>query len=345
MRKGIIYIALFSFFALVSFTSTEPLFHVPSGWPKPSYDFSKNTLSQDKINIGRALFYSPILSKDNTISCASCHLSFTGFAHTDHDLSHGIDGKIGKRNAPALMNLAWGKTFMWDGRINHLDMQALAPISDSNEMNENIAHVVEKLNQSNLFKNLFYSAYRDSLITGERTLKCITQFMLTLVSANSKYDQVMRHEDTFSSQEKNGYLLFQKNCASCHTEPLFTNNQFANNGLQMDTVLLDNGRFAITHLASDSLTFKVPTLRNIEFTYPYMHDGRFKKLSQVLNHYTSIPQHASTLDSQLQKPIQLSANDKVDVISFLLTLTDKEFLYHPKFQYPKKLFSQSPNGL
>ena len=160
--------------------------------------------------------------------------------------------------------------------------------------------------------------------------------MLTLVSSNSKYDSVMRKQTVFTEQETKGYTLFKKNCASCHTEPLFTNYQFMNNGLAIDTSLNDVGRYTVTKNGSDSLKFKVPTLRNIEFSYPYMHDGRFKKLSQVLNHYTSGIVKSKTLAHPLQQSIALTSNEKVDIIAFLLTLSDKSFLFNPKFSYPKK---------
>ena len=145
----------------------------------------------------------------------------------------------------------------------------------------------------------------------------------------------MQQKDTFTQQEQNGYLLFKKHCASCHTEPLFTNLQFENNGLPVDSILNDWGRMRITQKANDSLKFKVPTLRNIEFSFPYMHDGRFKKLSQVLNHYTNGIVHYSNLSQTLKQPIILTSNQKVDITAFLLTLTDKEFLFNKKFSYPR----------
>ena len=311
-------------------------FEVPKNWPKPYYDFTKNPLSSSKIELGRVLFYDPILSKNNMISCANCHSPFTAFTHVDHDLSHGIDDRIGTRNSPALMNLAWHTSFMWDGAINHLDMQALAPISHPDEMGENIESVVSKLQRAKNYPNLFYKAYKDSIITGEHTLKALSQFMLTLVSANAKYDSVMRKQAQFTAQEKNGYALFQKKCASCHAEPLFTNLQFENNGLEVDTSLNDYGRMKVTKNKNDSLKFKVPTLRNIEFSFPYMHDGRFKSIAAVLKHYTNGVKQSRTLSVHLQKPIVLSSNEKVDLTSFLLTLTDKSFLFNPKFGYPKK---------
>lgn len=175
------------------------------------YDFSKNSLSQSKIDLGRALFYDPILSRNNTISCASCHSQYSAFTHIDHSLSHGIDDKIGNRNSPALMNLAWQNSFMYDGAVNHLDVQALAPINNPLEMDENMAHVIEKLQNKKLYKTLFYKAYKDTVITGERTLKALSQFMLTLVSSNSKYDSVMRKQKQFTLQEDKGYQLFKKN--------------------------------------------------------------------------------------------------------------------------------------
>jgi cytochrome c peroxidase len=314
---------------------------VPSNFPKPVYNFSKNSLTANKIQLGRALFYDPILSRDNLISCASCHSQFSAFTHIDHALSHGIDDKIGFRNSPALMNLAWQTSFMRDGAINHLDMLALAPMSNPDEMDENITHVVFKLQANNVYPKLFFEAFGDSVITGEHTLKAIAQFMLTLVSSNSKYDSVMRKQSVFTSQEKNGYVLFKKNCASCHTEPLFTNDNFRNNGLAIDTTLKDFGRYRATKNPSDSLKFKVPTLRNIEFSYPYMHDGRFKKLSQVINHYTNGIEKNRTLAPELQKAIELTSNEKVDIIAFLLTLSDKSFLFNPKYFYPKEIFSKT----
>jgi cytochrome c peroxidase len=268
-------------------------------------------------------------------------LSYTAFTHIDHPLSHGIDDKIGKRNSPALLNLAWGKSFMWDGSINHLDMQALAPIHNSLEMDEKIENVVLKLKKSNLYSSLFAKAYGDSSVTGERTLKAISQFLLTLISANSKYDSVMRKESEFSNQEKAGYALFQKNCNNCHVEPLFTNNAFENNGLPLDTGLKDFGRMAISHKSSDSLKFKVPTLRNVQFSFPYMHDGRFKKLKHVLNHYTYGLQKGQTLSKNLEKPIVLSADEKADLIAFLFTLSDKTFLFDSKHAFPKEILSRN----
>ncbi len=333
MKKFVLILILI--ISIVAFQKiNEELINIPSYWPKPNYNFTENPLSKEKIAIGKLLFYDPILSKDNSISCASCHSSYTAFTHTDHELSHGIENRIGLRNSPALMNLAWHKYFMWDGAIHHLDVQALAPITNHDEMDESIENAVAKIKQSKKYKELFYTAYQSKIITGENVLKSLSQFLLTLVSANSKYDKIQKKEKeiSFSDSELKGYEIFKTNCSSCHTEPLFTNNEFENNGLAVDTILNDFGRYKITESISDSFKFKVPTLRNIELSYPYMHDGRYKNLQMVLFHYTENIHHFSTLSNQLLNKIKLTEIDKRNLIAFLKTLTDEEFLRNPKFQ-------------
>ena len=293
-------------------------------------------MSENEFQLGRQLFYDPILSRDQSISCASCHLQATGFTHVDHDLSHGIDGRIGKRNSMALMNLAWNTSFMWDGGVNHIELQALAPISSENEMGSSLKEVVTKLNASEKYKTLFYNSYKDSLVTGQKTLLALTQFVVMLNSYNSKYDKYIRNEKggEFTAQEKNGLAIFKNNCASCHTEPLFTNNEFHNNGLTLDPYLKDFGRMLITNKSEDSLKFKVPTLRNIQFTPPYMHDGRFETLKDVITHYNSGITHSITLAENLKNNLELTHKEKVDLLVFLRTLTDTEFLFNNRFSYP-----------
>lgn len=315
---------------------TTPLYlETPKGWPKPHYDFSKNPLTEEGFQLGRNLFYDPILSRDSTISCASCHLQSTGFTHVDHSLSHGIEGKIGTRNSMSLMNLAWSKSFMWDGGVNHLDVQPLNPITSPVEMDETLEHVVSKLQKTKKYPLLFEKAFGDSKITGQRLLKALSQFELQLVSSNSKYDKVMRKEVIFTEQEQNGYKLFKTNCASCHNEPLFTSEKFENNGLAIDTTLNDIGRMKITNKQEDYLRFKVPTLRNVQFTFPYMHDGRFKTLTEVVKHYNSLGKN-KRLPKQLARPMKLSDNERVDLVAFLKTLTDTEFLFDKRFSFPKE---------
>jgi len=336
VRKNVIILCLFVFimFSFVLIKDNH-FFNPPDYFPKPVYNFEQPPLDSNKIELGRILFYDPILSKDNTISCASCHSPFNAFAHTDHDLSHGIFDSIGNRNAPALFNLAWQKTFMWDGAINHLDMQALAPISHPSEMGSNINEVIKKLNESKAYKELFLNAFQDSTISTSKILKALSQFQLTLVSSNTKYDKVKMGKETFTEQEKNGYQLYKNNCASCHSEPFFSNYNFENNGLPIDPTLNDMGRYVITENENDKRKFKVPSLRNLSFTYPYMHDGRFMTLQEVINHYTSGIEYSETLSLQFNESIELSSNEKVDLISFLLTLNDKDFVFNKKHQFKK----------
>ena len=341
MKLKIIYtttLCLSGFVILLSFVINQQVpikFVVPKGWPKPVYDFSKNNITADGFKLGNALFYDPVLSKDHTISCSSCHLSFTAFTHADHSLSHGIYGLKGTRNSIGLVNLAWSNSFMWDGRINNLETQALNPITSPVEMDSKMDEVLIRLNNTPRYRTLFFNAFKDSVITSDKLLKGLAQFTVMLESYNSKYDSVMRKEKnvSFSTTEKNGYHIFKLHCASCHTEPLFTNNSFQNNGLAPDSSLNDYGRIKITHKAADSLKFKVPTLRNIEFSAPYFHDGRFNKLKEAVEHYLTGIHQSPTLAKELQQKISLTPPQKKDLIAFLLTLTDKSFLYDNKFRY------------
>lgn len=313
----------------------NPILYSPPGFNAPYYKAQVIQLTKAKVELGRALFYDPILSKNNTISCGSCHNSYHAFAHTDHALSHGIYDSIGTRNAPALFNLAWSKDLMWDGASFHLDAQALAPIENRAEMAETLQHVLAKLQASPKYPSLFQKAYGSSIISGERFLNAIQSFELTLVSAHSKYDSVIAGQSNFNAQEKNGYQLFQAHCNRCHTEPLFTNNNFADNGLPVNPSLNDIGRMRVTRRSNDSLLFKIPSLRNLSYTYPYMHDGRFNSLQSVLKHYTSgIVSHPNT-DPKLRNGIPLTDKERVDIIAFLLTLNDRSFVFNKNYSEPK----------
>jgi cytochrome c peroxidase len=309
-------------------------FVVPKGWPKPAYDFSKNKITIDGFKLGRKLFFDPALSRDGSTSCASCHTQWSGFTHVDHSLSHGINGLKGKRNSLTLYNLAWNTSFMWDGGVNNLEVQPLAPITNPVEMDNTLEHVVSRLDTSPAYKTRFYLAFGDSAVTGQKVLKAMAQFMVMFESFNAKYDKYTRHEPggEMSEQELRGLKLFRKNCESCHNEPLFTNNSFQNIGLAVDTELNDLGRMHITHNFHDSLRFKVPSLRNVADSYPYMHDGRFKTLMQVLDHYTDGIVQSPSLAKEFRKPMRLSRDDKQDIIAFLQTLTDKQFLYDMRFR-------------
>lgn len=301
----------------------------PKGWPEPVYD---KPITEAGFELGKVLFYDPNLSRDGSVSCANCHLSFTGFTHVDHAVSHGIEDRTGTRNSPVLINLAWNNSFHWDGGVNHLEMQMINPIQHPKEMDNTLENVLAYLSSSKQYRSLFNDAFHDSIPTIPNTLRAFGQFTASLISSNSTYDQMKRKEISFSKQEKKGYKLFRKNCAKCHIEPLFNTNEFKSNGLIIDSSLNDLGRYTITGIGKDSMQFRVPTLRNIEFSRPYMHDGRYKTLREVIDHYTTIDTSTPYLSEELKKSIVLSDDDKKDLISFLKTLTDKEFLYNPRFR-------------
>lgn len=307
---------------------------LPKEFPKPIYTFKNNPVTPDGFILGRKLFYDEILSRDTTVSCHTCHQRIAAFAHIDHRLSHGIDAKIGSRNVPAIQNLIWKNSFMWDGGINHIEVQAIHPITSDIEMDETLENVIYKLRQDSSYRRLFKNAFRDTVINTQRMLRALTQFMGMMISSNSKYDQYLRGEDTFSLQEKNGLFIFRKKCANCHQEPLFTDHSFRNNGIKPDSLLNDVGRAKISLQNSDNYKFAVPSLRNVEMTYPYMHDGRFRKLYDVLKHYGNPNSHSLLKDSNIQKIGYLSDNEKVDILAFLLTLTDRTFLNDKRFADP-----------
>ena len=318
-------------FCLVLGFRFRQLTEVPEYVPHSLLPLPKN---KHIIFLGRTLFFDPILSSDSTISCSSCHSPFNAFAHSDHALSHGFKDQIGFRNAPALFNLAWQPFFMWDGAINRLDIQSLAPIHNPKEMNSSLTAVLKRLRKLTTYQLLFKKAYGDTSITTDRFTDAIAQFECSLLSFRSKYDSVRLKKAQFNLQEKHGYLLYQANCSSCHTEPLFTSFKFINNGLAFDTVLKDSGRFLITGNENDKGKFKIPSLRNLSFSAPYMHDGRFSTLKQVLNHYMSFSDSTHQIND-LKHLKKLSSDEKIDLIAFLMTLNDKNFIFNPNYSFPK----------
>ncbi|MEJ5049331.1 cytochrome c peroxidase [Chryseobacterium culicis] len=313
-------------FLMVEDFNTTPLyFNVPIGFPETKYNFKENPLSAEVYNLGKKLFHDPILSRNNTISCTSCHTQEMSFAHVDHNLSHGIEDKFGKRNAPALINLAWMDQFMWDGRINDIHVLSVSPINDSVEMDESLDNIKKKLKASDYYLSLFREAYGDEQITNARILRSLSQYLLMLVSANSKYDRVQRGTEQFTEDEQKGYEIFKANCSSCHTEPLFTTNRFENNGLPVDKNLKDYGVYQVTQKKEDRFKFKIPTLRNISYTYPYMHDGRFESLQEVIEFYNTQKNKNASFQNKALKSLNLQKEDISRLIQFLNTLNDKEF--------------------
>lgn len=306
-------------------------FQQPANFFAPVYKLENNKITEDGFILGRALFYEPRLSRNNTVSCSSCHMQSSAFTQPGHDVSHGIDDRLGSRNAPPIMNLVWGKSFFWDGGISDLDLLPVNPITNPVEMDEKIENVIAKLKLMPKYTELFKKAFGTEEITNARIMKSLSQFMVMCISSNAKYDKVMRKEEnqSFTSGEIAGYSVFKQKCRSCHTEPLFTDESFRNNGIAPN-LNDDQGRFMVTLNSTDKYKFKVPSLRNLSFTAPYMHDGRFLTINEVLTHYTSGVQRTPNLDPLLltyRKPgIELSDEEKFNLIAFLKTLDDHDFV-------------------
>ena len=336
--KVISYFFLFVISALVLmgagnylYAPTPIVFKVPPGFPKPPTNiFTKNKLTEEGFQLGKKLFYDGRLSKDGEVSCASCHQQFAAFATYDHDLSHGVNNSFSTRNAPALINLAWMKEWHWGGGINHLEVQPLFPLSAENEMGEKLDTVMIKIKRDSAYKRMFREAFGNGEISSEKMLKALAQFTGSLVSADSKYDNVKRNEAKFILPEQKGYEIFKANCNACHKEPLFTDNSYRNNGITLNR-FKDVGRQGITLHNSDSLKFKVPTLRNSALTLPYMHDGRFTFLDKVLDHYTNLDTTLANLDPFLKKKIVMTVKEKQQLLLFLYTLTDTSFTKNKRF--------------
>lgn len=333
---GFLFIACLGLFSLMVLPE-DGLFYRPEHWPAPQYSFEKNPLTTDGFALGRTLFYDPILSTDSTVSCASCHFQYTAFAHVDHPTSHGVASRIGKRNAPGLMNLAWYPSFHWDGGVLDLNGQAINPMTHPDEMGSSLEEILNKLNRDSWYRAQFKKVFGVERIKTSQLLNALAQFTVSLVSANSKYDSVMRKEANFTVQEKKGYKLFQRHCNQCHTEPLFTNFKFEANGIGPHPQLLDSGRALITGKVADAYLFRVPTLRNIEHSFPYMHDGRMVKLKEVIKHYASQSNWVKPISKAFTNPSMLQTDEEQkDLLSFLKTLTDKSFLFNPTYRFTNK---------
>jgi cytochrome c peroxidase len=326
----------------------------PSYFPDPVYDLSKNPLTVEGVELGKFLFYDGILSRTDNIGCGTCHQQQAAFTHHGHDLSHGVDDKIGTRNAPSVQNMAWNTSFFWDGGVHDMDMVPPVPIQNKVEMDERVPNVIEKLKKTPVagatkqvdYPKMFKAAFGSDSITADRMMQALSQFMMTMVSATSRYDYFLQGDaSAITAQEKDGLSIFKQKCASCHAGELFTDQKFRNNGLAPNRIN-DQGRYAITLNADDRHKFKVPSLRNAGLTAPYMHDGRFTTLEQVLDHYANDKPGnkdsiyvSPTLDPLLniagqKRGISLTSSEKQSIIAFLKTLNDDDFIKDKRFSDP-----------
>lgn len=332
-------------------TPTPYPLQVPANFP-PMPIPPNNPLTVEGVELGRFLFYDERLSGDNSQSCGSCHAP--AFAFTDHGnrFSVGIDGIAGTRNSMALINLAWDNFYFWDGRSATLEEQILEPVVNPIEMHETWPNAMAKLAADPAYPPLFQAAFGDPAIDSLRVAKAIAQFLRIMISGNSKFDKALRGEAVFTQQEQRGLVLTQleggdpannlggqwgADCFHCHPHPggLFSNGQMENNGL--DSVFTDLGYGAVTGNPMDNGKFKVPTLRNVALTAPYMHDGRFASLEEVIEHYDSGGVPSATISPFMkftQGGLQLPQSDKEALVAFLHTLTDMDFVNDPRFQDP-----------
>lgn len=310
-------------------------FIAPSNFPEPTYTFYNNAVTEEGFQLGKKIFFDPSLSIDGTISCSSCHKQSLAFADDPlHPFSIGIDGLVGRRNAPALANLAFMKEFFWDGGVTHLDFVPINAIENPVEMGEEIRAVVTKIKNDADYPALFEAAFNTTEINMPLLMDALAQYMLMMVSNNSKYDAYLKGEQTLTAQELKGLQLFHQECESCHSGILFTNQDYFNNGI--DSVFSDSGRATISANPLDIGKFKVPTLRNVSVTAPYMHNAKFRTLEEVLDHYDNGVTYSNTLAPSLVQAngdlgIPLSREEKEAIVAFLETLTDYEFLNNPIF--------------
>lgn len=316
-------------------TLTPVTLAVPDGFPAPLYNNSDNPLSKEGIELGRRLFYEKKLSIDQAHPCSSCHEQIASFGTFEHDRSHGVNNTHTLRNAPVLVNLAWAPYFHWDGQFETLALQATHPLTGDHEMGETFPGIIRKLEADPGYKNAFQQVFNTASIEPMQIVKALAQFTATMISANSRYDKYKKGQIVFNSQELAGYQLFLQHCNSCHREPLFTDHSFRNNGLPVDPLLQDVGRMRISLLSSDSLQFKVPTLRNCYLSSNYMHDGRFISIQQCINHYRFQVQPGPTLDPLLRQGISLTNEQSDQLMAFLKTLTDSSFITDRRLARPE----------
>jgi cytochrome c peroxidase len=319
----------------VAYTGTRLPFVVPAGFPQPAYDFNAGPITEEGFQLGRKLFFEGRLSGDDNHACASCHQPVAAFTTYQHDRSHGYGGSHTLRNAPALANLAWFRSYFQDGQYSDLESVIVRHITHPQEMGSpSMESVVARLSGDAEYARLFNAAYGDPQVTTARITGALKQFLLSMVVSDSKYDRVRQGLAAFDAQEAAGYALFQAKCASCHQEPLLSGDRFYNIGLPIDPLLNDFGRMRVTGSRADSLKFRVPDLHNLRFTAYYSHDGRFSDIRLHVRHYRNGVHAGPTTDPRLAGGVALTDAEEDRIVSFLFTLTDSTFYNNPRFKAP-----------
>lgn len=312
--------------------------NIPAGLP-PMKIPANNPMSVEGIALGRKLFYDNLLSANNTMNCGSCHQLRNYFGDSNLAFSIGIDGLPGTRSSMPLFNVGYSKTFFWDGGAADLESQVLGPIGNPLELHTDIGSVVKKLQQDALYPSLFKKAFGSDIVSSQLVMFAIAQFERTLISANSKFDKWKRGETTLTAEEQRGMDVYTNmnkgDCTHCHSfGSTFTDFEFRNTGL--DSIPIDKGRYLITLNNDDEGKFKTPSLRNIAVTAPYMHDGRFTSLRQCIDHYNNNFYYTKNIAPELSHAIKgrMTEQDINDLISFLNTLTDFDFINNKNFDKP-----------
>ncbi|MBP6688231.1 MAG: cytochrome-c peroxidase [Lacibacter sp.] len=312
--------------------TTYPV-QIPAHFPSTDY-YQRNPVTKEGFELGRRLFYDRRFSVDGSISCGSCHEQAAAFGTFDHDLSHGVNGAHGIRNAMSLFNLAWQTSYGWDGKYSSLDAVYAAHINSPIEFGENSNNIINKLKTDSRYPQQFKTIYGSTDINQQRIYNALTQFVSAFISSATKYDSVKQNLKSFTANEQAGYVVFQNKCNSCHAEPLFTDFSYRNIGLPL-SILNDKGRMMVTGNKADSLKFRVPSLRNLYKNYPFLHDGRFIGFEQIFDHYQSGVQQSTILDPLLNGGIQLSVAERSALVDFLRTLTDNTFTGNSSFAAPQ----------
>ncbi len=338
-------------YSQLTYSPTTYEIDAPSILPNPNnerYVPANNPTTEEGVALGRKLFYDPILSADSTLACSGCHLQNAAFTDEGKAVSVGVNNIAGSRNSMPLFNLAYVDAFFWDGAAQSLEEQALEPVPNHEEMDLPWEDAVCRLMNHSEYRKDFYAAFGIETITKEDVAKAIAQFERTIISGNSVYDLSQTPGTGISLEDKarNGELLFFSeggDCFHCHnnSKHLFTTNTFSNNGLDYAETLddfQDKGLGKVTGNPEDNGKFRIPTLRNIALTGPYMHDGRFETLEEVIEHYSTGIQNSPNIDpiitSKFPNGLQLTATEKEMILAFLHSLTDTTFINNPDYESP-----------
>ncbi len=352
MGKLVILIIAVSAFSFILSNPGNKSYEFPSLTFFPAMPTNPNNpVTKKGAELGKYLFYDSILSSDNNMACATCHKQKYAFSDSPNKFTRGRNNSLMKRNTMPLFNLAWYPSYFWDGKANSIEEQIFHPVRDKNEMNLSWKYAEDRIKKSKFYEKLFKQSFGKTPIDSILISKAIAQFLRTLISCRSKYDLVLEKKMKFTADEYEGFVLINDqtkgDCLHCHTtdgNALGTTGKFSNNGIdkvEKTNEFIDIGRGGITGKTEDNGKFKIPSLRNLVFTAPYMHDGRFSTIEEVVEFYSSGVKKSPTIDPKMeyahQGGVQLSKDEKRKIVAFLKTLSDSSFILNPEFRNPFKI--------